>query len=122
MKWVEGIKQMKKPRWIYKAVRSLDWGMTNDGRFVTGLVLVPHSLPDPDEFPNFVDDVLQEELVMAGTDADIILPNDGLVEGGLYEAGFSGFNDDTTLTLRPYAKARDALAKHRPGEEGADGE
>lgn len=105
MKWM-GIEAAPSPRWIYKAVRDSGWGMTGDGRFITGLVLVPHSLPDPDEFPNFIDDALQEELLMAGTDADITLPNEGIVEDGLYEVVFTGFDDDIAMTLRPYEEAK----------------
>ena len=63
---------------LYRAERTEEWGMTEDGKFVAGLVLTPLDTERPD--------FIGEELSQIGTDANIILPRGGLTEGAVYRA------------------------------------
>ncbi len=63
---------------VYKAVKTNDFGLHEDGVLVTGLMLKRHSM---DGYS-----VLDDQLETLGSEAIVHLPKDGLIEGRLYES------------------------------------
>lgn len=82
-----------KPKWLYRAERFEDWGISPTGILVHGLALV--YLPeDLDVDPKYVLDPVGEEIAAAGSDCGIELPKEGLVEGQIYRAEYVTLAED----------------------------
>ena len=105
-----GVKPTPEPEHLYRAVPTAFWGIGDGVAFVTGVALERISpLPEGSYDPIF------DEISEAGTDAQIELPEEGLVLGATYRAHTwhstdweTGYADDWGVILKRIA----------PGEEG----
>lgn len=97
------LEQDKRPKWLYRAERTDEWGQGLNITFVTGLTLnlLPEDEPhDPDS--RWIEDPLYHEIGEGGVDAPIYLPEGGLVEGQLYRLRYEGYADFETGIVDDY--------------------
>ena len=81
-------KTLPNPR--YRAQRAqTGFGIGEDNQLYTGLTL---ALVDPENFQGC--DFIEEEINNVGAEAHILLPEDGLVEGHIYEAYATNLQTD----------------------------
>lgn len=81
---VESLEDAQKtlPNPLYRAQRAqTGFGIGEDNQLYTGLTL---ALVDPENFQGC--DLIEEEINNVGAEAHFLLPEDGLIEGHLYEA------------------------------------
>ena len=86
---------------IYKAIKTISFGISINNKFITGLTLICVS-----EGNHY--DSLEENISNWGSEFSCILPNEGLIEGAYYESNEictstdweTGYCDDTEVHIK----------------------